>query len=181
MDDSLHIYQRLLSELMYRLEVRSAMVTVDIRRSAQCFLVMFFVPPLGMCKRMKINNLHVVARPFYRIDNLDGVSPPPFPREWIAGPGKASQRGRATPRFPDRWILSTLHMYGSPAFVHSRVALRICSLGSSDLRPSRTSVSHYILTLGSPSFPQLPLPLFSLTHLLLARSEPRTRRSCYPV
>lgn len=66
------------------------MVTVDIRRSVQCFLVMFFVPPLGMCKRMKINNLHVVARPFYRIDNLDGVSPPPIPE----GMDRRSRQGK---------------------------------------------------------------------------------------
>lgn len=157
---------------------------------------------LNMCKRMKINNLHVVARPFYRIDNLDGVFSLPFPREWIAGPGKASQRGRTAPRFPDRWILPTMcrsppPMYQPPpAFVHSRPALWpalwICPLGPSDLRPrprpSRTSVrsaSHslttYSLTLGSlPSTSSSTLlSFFSLAHLLRA-TKPRTRRSCYP-
>lgn len=140
-----------------------------------------------MCKRMKINNLHVVARPFYRIDNLDGVFSLPFPREWIAGPGKASQRGRTAPRFPDRWILPTMCRSPPPPpplcirGLHRGFALWV---HQTSVRPSRTSVrstSHslslttYSLTLGSlPSTSSSTLlSFFSLAHLLrlLARYE----------
>lgn len=111
-----------------------------------------------MCKRMKI-------------DNRDGIFPSHSRgngSQVQARQGKASQRGRAAPRFRDRWIQPTLHVHTKHPPPHVSVP-RLCILelrilGSLDAHSQ--SVTHYILHVGSswlspssPPPPQLPLPL----------------------
>lgn len=128
-----------------------------------------------MCKRMKI-------------DNRDGIFPSHSRGNGSqvqakARQGKASQRGRAAPRFRDRWIQPTLHV--PPPHVS---VPRLCAFWAHQTH------THYILHLGSsswlsPSFPppQLPLPLpllslsfFSLTHLLACRASLKLARVVKP-
>lgn len=142
-----------------------------------------------MCKRMKI-------------DNRDGIFPSHSRgngSQVQARQGKASQRGRAAPRFRDRWIQPTLHVHTKhpPPPPHVSVP-RLCILelrilGSLDAHSQ--SVTHYILHVGSSSWlspssspptsssssSSTPLSSFSLTRLFLAcRASPKLARVVKP-